>query len=355
MTTLMDCIERIPAKIQRILNCRDDLFLKVKDYCEGKKIEKIVLVASGSSYNAAFTTKKFAEDLLNIPVEIIYPNIFANYFNQELITDSNLYIFISQGGSTKLVYNSLEIVKAKKLLNISITEKLDSPIAKLASLPIEMGSDNEEYVFRTIGFSTTCATLYWLYISLAKINNLLNEEDEIKYISDFNSVIDSLTEIKETTIEWYERNCEFLLKLDKFIFSGTSELWPIAQEADIKHMEMLPIFTRSFELEELIHGPQNAFDNRTGYFLLSRTGDNDTKVGKIFEFIDKEIGHNCFIVGNNAVNENDIKINVKSKFFNTLEYITVFQVLAYKLAVDKGRDLTRGIYPQINKYITKTL
>lgn len=355
MLTLMNCIEMIPNRLKKIVDSKDDLFVKVKNYCGDKKIQKLVFVASGTSLNAALTTKIFAENILKIPVETIYPNIFVNYMNHELLSDKNLYIFISQGGSTKLVYRALEIVKAKQLLNISITQELDSPIARLASLPIEMGSVQEEYNYRTIGFSATCSTLYWLYISLAKIKGVISEEMERKYVDDFNSTINNLSKVKDVTLAWYEKNRDLLLSLDKFIFAGAGELWPVAQEADIKYMEMLPIFTKSYELEELIHGPQNAFDKETGYFLLSKKGEDELKLEKIAEFINTEIGENCFIVGNNIKNKRDLEINIMGRFFNPLEYITVFQVLAYKMATDKGRDLTVGVYPQITKYITKTL
>lgn len=60
-------------------------------------------------------------------------------------------------GKTKLVYEALQIVKKKKYRTISLTETLNSPIADLANAALEIGSENEEYLYRTFGYSATYA------------------------------------------------------------------------------------------------------------------------------------------------------------------------------------------------------
>lgn len=352
---MLETIERIPVQLNDILNNKDQIIKSTQDYLQGKqKIKKIVFVASGTSYNAAFTTKKFAEDFVNIPIELVYPNIFVNYLNESLLNEETLYIFISQGGKTKLVYEALEIVQSKRLLNISITESLDTPIASLADLAIEMGSEDEDYVFRTLGYSTTCATLYWIYISITKLYNRISDIQEQALIQDFSTMIENLPKIKQDTLKWYEQNKFTLMQKDHFVFTGTNDLWPVAQEADIKFMEMLPALTNSFELEELIHGPQNAFDQTTGYFILSRKDEDSDKVKNIVDFINEEVTK-CFVIGEEVAQDTDLQIVSPSKYFSSLEYITVFQVLSYKLSTDKGRDLTKGIYPQVATYVEKSL
>ncbi len=355
MMSMLDTIEQIPIKLTKILNNKNHIYEKTHTYLVTRPpIKKITFIASGTSYNAAFTTKKFAEDFINIPVELIYPNIFVNYYNKDLLSKDTLYIFISQGGKTKLVYRALEIVKSKGFPNISITENLDAPIAMEADLAIEMGSENEAYMFRTLGYSTTSATLYWIYISLAKLFGNLNKEMEELFVNDYSKMIKNLSIIRKKTLDWYKQHKFTLMQKDHFIFSGTNDLWPVAQEADIKFMEMLPVMTNSFELEELIHGPQNAFDSTTGYFILNRKGEDTDKAKKIATFINQEITP-CFTVGEETIADTDLQLDSISKYFSSLEYITVFQVLSYKLSTAKGRDLKKGVYPQVVNYIEKTL
>lgn len=106
-------------------------------------------------------------------------------------------------------------------------------------------------------------------------------------------------------------------------------------------MEMLPVFTNSFELEELIHGPQNSFNQNIGYFILSRSNEDREKARSIAAFIEKEIS-SCYLIGD--YDEASFNVSPESKYFSNLEYITYFQVLAYMLSTDRGRDLTKGIY-----------
>lgn len=348
--SLLDCIIRIPNCLYTIVDNYPKLVEKIQTYIKSNKIEELVFVASGSSMNACKVTKYFAENVCGLKVRCFYPNEFVNYENYH--NDKALYIVVSQGGATKLVYDALTQIQDQNLLNCSITEKLDSPIAQKASLAIEMGSIDEEYMYRTIGYSTTVTTVLLIELCLGMINGTV--KDENKELADLKAAISNLDAIREATEKWYINNKFSLMRRSKAILAGAECFNETANEADIKLMEMVPMFTRSFELEELIHGPQNAFDDATLYFLLSDIKKDKEKVLRIAEFLKKEIGF-CSIVGNQALDEKDLYFDLVSNNFTMLEEITAFQVLAYRLATDHGRDLKRGVNVSMLKYIKKTL
>ena len=77
-------------------------------------------------------------------------------------------------------------------------------------------------------------------------------------------------------------------------------------------------------------------------------------VKSIKEFIRNEIGF-CSVIGNSYFDERDLCFEYMSKNFRSLEIITPFQVIAYCMARDRGRDLSRGVNVSMNKYIKKTL
>lgn len=89
--------------------------------------------------------------------------------------------------------------------------------------------------------------------------------------------------------------------------------------------------TKSYELEEFIHGPQNAFHNGMLFILFSKAGEDEEKVRKIAAFLKQEIGF-CAVIGAVADenNERDLKLEIRSRYFAPLEYITFGQVFAYK-------------------------
>ena len=344
---LYDCIKRIPTRLDNILNNYHDLKKQVLDFIQEKEIKEIVFIGSGTSMNACKVTRYFSENECKIHVHFYYPNEFMNYFNY--FNKDALYVFVSQGGATKLVYDSLLKAKEHECMTCSITEKLDAPIALQADLSLDMGSIKEEYIYRTIGYSTTACTITLLETILSK-----NEELEESVLEDLKKCISNLDYIRECTDNWYVKNKFSLMRRNKVIFAGAQSFYEVANEADIKIMEMVPLMTRSFELEELIHGPQNAFDDNTIFFLLSNNKIDSDKVRRIANYLKNEIGF-CAIVGNQSIDYKDLMIPLKSNYYTFLEEITPFQVIAYKMAIDHGRDLTRKVNGNMDKYITKIL
>ena len=78
---LLDCIKRIPARLENIYNHYEDLKNQVLDYVKEKEIKELVFVASGTSMNACKVTRYFSENVCDIHVHFYYPNEFMNYFN----------------------------------------------------------------------------------------------------------------------------------------------------------------------------------------------------------------------------------------------------------------------------------
>lgn len=355
MTTIMDCIEEIPERLKKILDGQNELFDKLSNNLINKKYSKIVIVASGSSNNAASAVKRFGIDLLGKEIDIIYPNLFVNDLPRKMLSKNALYIFISQTGSTKLVLDALKIVNEMGGDTVSITEDLYAPIAKEANISIEMGSGKEAFVFRTIGYSSSILTLAQIFMYLAKAEKLVSTETLNNINKDILIAIKNLPRIKEETLKWFEENEDYLETKTNYIFSGTKDLWPIAIEADIKFMEMLPVLSNSFELEELIHGPQNMFKEEYLIFLLVKEDIGSEKANHIAEFVQNEVGNASIVVADHKVNTPHLQITSESQWFYTLEYITVFQILAYKLGLKNNRDYTKGVYPNVTKYVSKSV
>ena len=350
--SLLDCIISIPDHLKDIVDNYDGIKKELEDHFKDQKIEKIVFVGSGTSLNASKVTRYFAKDECGFDVRCFYPNDFVNYTNYE--DPCTLYVFVSQGGATKLVYEALEKVKMANLLHCTITESLDAPIAKASYLAFEMGSVNEPYMYRTIGYSCSVVTCWMIELALAQIINGITDEKAEVYKNDLLKAVDNLRNIVDMADLWYAKHKFSLHRHGKAIFGGAQCFFEVSNEADLKMMEMVPMFTRSFELEELIHGPQNAFDADTLYFILTDKNYDKDKAIHIAEFLKNEIGF-CAMVGDNTLDERDLKIEFASNYFKAIEEITPFQVIAYHMATDRGRDLKRGVNSIMSKYITKTL
>lgn len=349
---LIECIHRIPSVLKNIAENQQDVFNHLQKALDLNSIDEIVFVGSGSSMNAAKVTRYFAYKVCKLSSRFFYPNEMKNYLFYE--NPNALYVFVSQGGETKLVFESMLEAKRKGLFNVSLTESLDSDIARNASVALSMQCGHEEFLYRTIGYSATVAMCMQIEMAVAVAKCALKQNEAEIICKDLETAADNLPEIWKKTESWYLQNKFDLLRGDSYILAGAGYLHETANEGDIKLMEMLPTMTRSFELEELIHGPQNAFRESMVFFLLSDKNSDLVKVNAIDDFLNENIGFSARI-GDVTGRPHDLTINYKSSNYKMLENVTVFQLLAYYMSKDKGRDLNRRINSSIDHYIKKTL
>ena len=131
------------------------------------ELKNILILATGSSMNAALITKYFISDILNINIEIEEP---FNYYNYEKINENiDLVIAISQSGKSASTISALKYVKkCKNIPSIAITSNNMSIIAKESNMILDLGIGIEQVGFVTKGFSATVLNLLLLAIRLAK-------------------------------------------------------------------------------------------------------------------------------------------------------------------------------------------
>lgn len=315
-------------------------------------IEEIVFIASGSSYNAAKIASYYIENKLNLKVNLYYPNHFLNSYNKKFLSKKNLYILISQGGSTILVREALEVLNKKNMNTMALTAYDDSVIAKEAQIHVNIGCGDEKFLFRTIGVSCTLLMCYIIsMIIYSKKNVDFNYKEEINLLSE--NIKNINLNIQNTKI-WYKNNKSFIKDKKSVFFAGGNELFAISNEADIKFMEMIPIITRSYEIEEFIHGPQNSFDDNIAYFILYNRFSSSEKTLQILKYL-KSKYKSVALVSDDLDFGNDIKILLNNNYFDVFNYLIVFQVLAYYYAKDNGRDLSKRINADIDTYVQKKL
>ncbi len=330
---LVNCIDRIPNSLNKIIETYGN---DVK-ILNRENISVINIIGSGTSHTAGELAKYFIEKYTNIRCRVEFPKLFLNNFTKEKINKDEVFIFVSQGGYTKVVYESLLKVKKSGFKTIAISENGDSPIAESSDIFFNMMTDGEEFVFRTLGYTCTAVILSLIGLNLGNKN--------IKpFIDDLENVITNLPLIKQTSYEWFHNNGKKFIESDSFIFIGSEMLYYLAKECEIKFMEMVPIMSNSYELEESIHGPQNCFNDKMSFFILDK--DEKEKSEALEKFLIKEITSKAVDLG---------LIDCVGKYYYFVEYAYFMQYLVYNFAKLKGRDLNVRLNSQIDQYISKLL
>lgn len=349
--TFLDSISSIPGILEGMIDARATRMLGLTQRLEERAVRRVVCIGSGSSYNGALAACPFF-DALGIEAQVMFPNQFTTYtstFDRDAV-----YVVISQGGATRLVYEAARKLREAGCIVCSITADTSSPIAQIADVSIEMGCGDEQFRYRTVGVDTTIVSCWQLAMTIALLNGSIDRERASALDCEMRAVVSAMPSCREQALTWYDEHRFSLMRARYLMFAGADDLWAVAREADIKVMEMVPLLTRSFELEEIIHGPQNAFDASGAYILFAREGVDAEKARAIAAFLGENIGF-CALVGNVGEGNRDFIFDEASSTFGALEYLTFAQVVAYRLASDYGRDLTRPINAGIARFVSKEL
>ena len=140
------------------------------DYVINDKFNDIVLVASGSSYNAALLAKHFFEKISKISADVEYASEFA--FKDVVFKKDTLYIFISQSGKSTDTLSAFEKAKKNNVKTLCVTNNLNSPMHKNSDFNFYIEAGIEYAIAATKTFMASICALWLISLSFAQSKNL---------------------------------------------------------------------------------------------------------------------------------------------------------------------------------------
>ena len=338
-------IHEQPTAIGETLKSYIDLdkkTLKVNSKLFNENIERITMVACGTSSYACRVARFWFEKLANIPVHM---DIASEYrYRNILHSDKELVIFISQSGETRDTIACLEEVQKKKVNTFSIVNVADSSIARLSDETILTQAGPEIGVASTKAFTTQLITLLILAIKLGVIKKNISLTEEQKLVNEIieipslmKNALDNETKIRGIASEIYTAK--------DVLYLGRGESHAIALEGALKLKEISYIHAEGYAAGELKHGPIALVDENVPIIgilpsnaLFNKTASNLAEVhargGKIVSITDEE----------GAIRLKDISSNIFTidkcnELFQAIILSIPIQLLAYHIAVFKGTDV----------------
>lgn len=342
MVTVLDCIERIPSVIEHILEKQDEAFEPFMKYINGwpGKISEVVFIGSGTSNTAAVTSQPFVEKVSGICTKIALPNNCAG--DSYVYNRNALYVFTSQTGTSSVVCRVMEKLRAEGYLCVSITEAPDTRLAQLSPCHVCLNCGKEEHLMRTIGYVSSVLNHMLLGMKLGLANGHLSREQYDAYMESAKCVPDSHRAITEQAKAWFQKNKRQIMRSRCVIFTGSGALYGVALEGAVKFWEMPQVISIGYELEEGMHGPNYGYDGNHCIVVLNDGGSESDKALALARYM-KDVFHNGLVVGTKVVDDQDLALDLKGGDFACLEFSAVPQIMAYYLAVDGGRDISRLI------------
>lgn len=308
-------------------------------------IEKIVLVASGSSYHCA----RYAADLFGNIAQIEARAIYSSEFLlKSTVPHDNdiLYVFITQSGETSDTNSALKKAKEYNMKTLSITNKKGSTIWEASDFQIDCLAGEEKSIAATKSLTTQmlCCTLLVLKFAQNKGIEVSN------YLQDLNL----LPQMVEETYKIQPKIKAIAKRLAKFkniIITADGISYAIAKEASLKIKETSYINVYSNILGEFMHGHVAILNHKSAMIHISVDELSYTAI-KNLNKIKEDYNPPLFIIGSSnekIKSKAHIDIECESKIVKSFCLIVLVQILALEIAtvlrknVDKPHGLNKVV------------
>jgi glucosamine--fructose-6-phosphate aminotransferase (isomerizing) len=309
------------------------------------KVERIQLVACGTSYYAAQVAKYWLEGIARIPVDV---DIASEYRYRNPILDSrSLTIVISQSGETAdtlavLRYTRNAAVGAHPV--IGVVNVPESTIAREANAVLHTYAGPEIGVASTKAFTTQLATLACFTIALAEKRGAIDEAKRRELISQLLACPLHMSEVLHLE-DQLQALAHSLFHSRDMLYIGRGTSFAMAMEGALKMKEISYIHAEAYAAGELKHGPIALIDEQVPVIVLAPSDNLFDKTvsnlqeaaargGKIILFGDAQGVKQAGEAATAAVT-----MPACPAFISPLLYALPMQILAYHVAVLKGTDV----------------
>lgn len=311
----------------------------IKEFAEKlKNIDRIIIVACGTSWHAGLVGEYLIEEYARIPVEVEYASEFR--YRNPIITEKDVVIAISQSGETADTMAAIEMAKERGATIFGICNVAGASIPRLTHAGVYTHAGPEIGVASTKAFTAqvTVLTLMAFYmaqqkgaITTSKLIELLTELDhipeKIQVALESNDLIKEVAEkIKDST------NCLFL---------GRGSGFPVALEGALKLKEISYIHAEGYPAAEMKHGPIALIDEEMPVVFIATQNSSYEKVISNIQEVKARKGKVIAIVtqGDTEVKKMAdycIEIPDANEAFLPLLATIPLQLLSYHIAVMRG-------------------
>ncbi|MCM1003378.1 MAG: glutamine--fructose-6-phosphate transaminase (isomerizing) [Candidatus Gastranaerophilales bacterium] len=303
-----------------------------------KNLNRIQIVACGTSLHAAMIGKYIIEDLCGIAVDV-EPS--SEYIYRKTITDKNtLVIGVSQSGETADTITAVRQAKKRGSHILIVTNRPDSTMAREADSLVPVNAGIEVSVAATKSYMAQVISFYLLALYMAEIkgvSNLSNLKHELVVLP---QKIEKILAHKEDI----QACAKKFSSAKDFIFIARGINFPTALEGALKLKEISYINATGYTAGELKHGPIAMLDESMPVLSILMSG----KVyDKILSNSEEAKARNARMIALtdstdeklNDLFESIIRVPAIDEMLSPALAIVPLQLLAYYIAEFLGKDV----------------
>ena len=309
-------------------------------------IKKVYLLGSGTSYHASLAIKTYFEKYLDVEAESCIPTEFSKYktINNNKLYQKNeiLVIGISQSGTSYSTVNALKKAKEDGYLTLGLTENLQSMICDVADVIVHLLCGKEMIPVETRGYTITVFTGYIWAIEIARALNKISEDDYTNIISNIEATLNDYAGYLDEVDTWYFKNQAELLHMHKAHIAAYGNNMCTAYEGVLKMYETFKKPMSAYEIEEMIHGPNMAFDKDTYIYMVASKEEDIERIPQFVNwFKENDVTEHVFVFSDSFSDHDDKNLIFSKPIFEDLSpivYTLVFQIIAARNCIAVGID-----------------
>ena len=317
-------------------------------------LDRINIVACGTSYHAGLIGKFYIENFAGIPVNVDYASEFR--YRNPPIGRNDLCIFVSQSGETADTLAALSLAKQKGARTLAVCNVLGSTITRQADLSLYTYAGPEISVASTKAFTTQIALFFLLSVNLGFKKGVLSLDEKqrlLSLISDVPSRLESFLELEKKTETVKKLALEFY-KSNDALYVGRHVNFPIALEGALKLKEISYIHADGYPAGEMKHGPIALVTERMPVVFIATKGKVYEKIVSNIEEVKARKGKIVTLTNESCqsarqLSDFSVIVPEVNEFLSPLINVVPLQLFAYHIAdflgydVDQPRNLAKSV------------
>jgi len=307
-------------------------------------IDRVLIVACGTSYYAGSTARYWLEAIAGLPTTV---EIASEYRYRESVPDPRtLVVTISQSGETADTIAALKHARSLGMeRTLTICNVATSAMVRECKLAFITRAGVEIGVASTKAFTTQLVALFLLTLVLAKFRGKLpaqTEEAALRDLRHLPSAVQSVLALEPQIISW----AEAFVPRQHALFLGRGRHYPIALEGALKLKEISYIHAEAYPAGELKHGPLALVDAEMPVVTVAPADDLLEKLKSNMQEVRARGGHLYVFADADTRIESSAGVHVirLPEHYGALSpilHVVPLQLLAYHTAVARGTDVDK--------------
>ena len=317
----------------------DELGLSLEELND---IDRVYVIACGTSYHAGLIAKNLIEGWARIPTEVEAASEFR--YRNPIITPTTLVVAVSQSGETADTLAAIRDARIKGAKVFGITNVVGSPVARESDGVIYTKANKEIAVASTKSFIGQVVSLTLLALLLAQVKYRLTTKQARMLFRELSDTAEQIQWILDTQTEAVHEAALLCKDAQSALFVGRGMGAAISYEGALKLKEVSYLHAEAYAAGEMKHGPIALID--PGFPVIAvatKSAIYDKTVSNLMEC--KARGAKVIVVATegdeeiNKIADCIIRVPAVRDVFSPITASVPLQLLAREVAILRGCDV----------------